>query len=467
MKRLFLISAIFALAATPALAQPVKPAPPAPVADDPMAGFDKDLDALFVQGGITADQAAARAGHVSPTVRRKVAEVAAAIASGEAAELQRVPQVTAKLAYTRLSPLSPIDLGSFMGQNFVIAFLDNSYLAESTVSVPLSDYVLRYPKLIEAARLGEDVAKLSRHSAEVDAGEDARLAYYEWLRAKLQVLIAQRQLVQVHSTVIQFQALADAQRLSKADLLRVQSQEAEAEQTVDQLKNLSELREEQLRLLIGATDAEPLGIGEDVRKDMQSPGAAPLDDMMGQARHKRLDFAVLDTGIKAKDKQRESEKAARYPKLSAVGIVDYADPNPRVFPQTDTFTFTWSLGVQLTWTLNDALVEGTTDRRLIAETDELRADRDNLERGARIEVLSAQQAVSLAEHALRTTAKGLAATEESYRVRRELLAADRATAVELVDAETDLTRARIAALNARVDLRVAMTQLAHAVGNDH
>ena len=74
-------------------------------------------------------------------------------------------------------------------------------------------------------------------------------------------------------------------------------------------------------------------------------------------------------------------------------------------------------------------------------------------RGTRIELLAAQQAVQLAQHSLATSQKGLAAAEESYRVRRELLDAERATAVELVDAETELTRARIAALNARVDLR--------------
>jgi len=104
--------------------------------------------------------------------------------------------------------------------------------------------------------------------------------------------------------------------------------------------------------------------------------------------------------------------------------------------------------------------------RIRAETNQIRADRENLERGTRIEVLAAQQAVSLAQHALVTSQKGLAAAEESYRVRKELLNADRATGVELVDAETDLTRARVSALNARVDLRVAMAQLTHALGND-
>jgi outer membrane protein TolC len=60
----------------------------------------------------------------------------------------------------------------------------------------------------------------------------------------------------------------------------------------------------------------------------------------------------------------------------------------------------------------------------------------------------------------------LISAEEGYRVRKELLNAERATAVELVDAQTTLTQARVAALNARIDLRVALSQLAHALGND-
>src|SRR6185369_3663698 len=111
----------------------------------------------------------------------------------------------------------------------------------------------------------------------------------------------------------------------------------------------------------------------------------------------------------------------------------------------------------LTWTLNDTLIEHANQNRLRAEIDELRADRENLLRGTRIEVLQAQQAVQLAQLGYATSQKGLAAAEEGYRVRRELLNAERATAVELVDAETDLTRARVSAINARVDLRVAMT----------
>src|SRR5678816_3229695 len=232
-----------------ASAQPApKQAPPPKPAEqsDDMAAFEKDLDALFAQGGLTADQAASRARSASPTVQRRTAEIEVAIAQLAAARLPRVPLVPGKASYTRLSPLDPVVFGP--GAQF--DFLDNSYLVEGTLGVPLSDYVLRYPHLIDAAKLGADAARTSKKSSEVNAGQDARLAYYEWVRARLQVMVARRQLTQVQTTLTQVRALADAQRVSRADLLRVESQEAQAEQAVDQLVNLAGLREEQLRLLI-------------------------------------------------------------------------------------------------------------------------------------------------------------------------------------------------------------------------
>ena len=456
------ISLIAALAAAPVAAQPAPKEQPAASTPEDMSAFEKELDALFAKGGLTSDQAAARAASASPTVRRRVAEIEVAIAQQETVELARVPQVSGKVSYTRLSHIDPY---LFAPGTAGIEFLQNSTVLEATLGVPLSDYVFRFPKLIDAAKLGAEAAQINRRAAEVNAGQDARVAYYEWVRANLQVLIAKRQLTQVQTTLTQVRALAEAQRLSRADLMRVESNEAQAEQAVVQLQNLAELREEQLRLLIGA-GTEPLAIGEDIRTAVVAPEAGKLDDLLGTAKAHRLEFRAIDTGIRAKEKQQAAEVANKLPRLSAFAVADYANPNPRVFPQEDKFTFTWAVGAQLTWTLNDVLTANKTDHRLRAETNELRADRENLERGTRIEVLAAQQAVLIAQRALETSQKGLAAAEEGYRVRRELLNAERATAVELVDAETDLTRARIAALNARVDLRVALAQLGHALGND-
>ncbi|HTL37152.1 MAG TPA: TolC family protein [Kofleriaceae bacterium] len=462
--------AAFLAAGSSALAQPA-PQPQQRPAGAPevvqpatteLGELQKDVDGLFSPGGLTADQAASRAAKVSPEVMRAVAELDVAIANTQAAELSRVPLVSGKASYTRLSPIDPLSFGPGFPP---LEFPDNSYALNGQVAVPVSDYFLRFPKIIDAAKLAQLSASTRKTSAEIGAAQEARLAYYEWLRAQLQVLVGQHQLASLQTVVKQMKALADAQRVSKADLMRVQSQEAEAQRLNDQLSRLAALREEQLRLLIGAGD-EKLTLGEDPRLDVTPPPSRDLDDLIKEASHNRLELRALDFGIEAKEKQRDSEKANQLPTLSAFASGDYANPNQRIFPQKEEWNFTWAAGVQLSWTLNNTLFATNARKRIASETDALRADREAFLRGTRIELLAAQQAVQVAQLSLDTTRTGLEASQEGYRVRRELLNAERATAVELVDAQTDLTRALIAAINARVDLRVAMAQLAHALGED-
>jgi outer membrane protein len=433
----------------------------APVAAQP-ATLDADLADLFVADGLTADQAATRAAAASPDVWRKAAEIEAAISEVDAAKLQRLPRVTYTLSYTRLSD---IDQGE-LAPGKPIPVLLNKYSAEMKAVIPLSDQVLRLPNLIAAAKDGERAARIAKHETELAAGTDARLAYYEWVRAQLQLVISQRQLAQVAATLDRVRALAGAQKVSRADLLRVESEHAQAEQTVDRFVAIAGLREEALRIMIGAGPEEQLAVGEDLRDTLTAPQPASLDDLVAKATRQRLEFRRLQLGLDANHEQSLAERANQLPKLSAFVSTSYANPSDRAFPPEDEFTSNWMIGAQLTWSFNDVLTAGTTKHRLRAEASALRADRASLTHAARLEVLSAQQDVALAHAALATSHKGLVAAEEGYRVRKAQLDAERATAVELVDAETELTRARIAALDARIDLRIAITRLDHALGND-
>jgi outer membrane protein len=448
------VGLLISLAAVPVAAQP---------AGEPEVPFDAEVAALLAQpGGLTADVAAERAAKTSPEVRRKLAEVAAATAQTKQVELVRVPQVSVSARYTRLSDIDPPMLGG--GFSFPV-FLD-SYTVGAQVAVPISDYLFTFPDLTAAARAGTDAARAAERSTQVDVAADARLAYYEWVRARLQVLVGQRLLAQIQASLTQVRALAEVQRLSRADLMRVEAQRAQAELTVAQLENVATLREQALRIQIGAPGDEVLAIGEDVSADLTVPAAGATDALVDEAARARLDVKVLDAGVIAKTRQRDALKAGRYPKLSAFAQVDYANPNQRIIPQHDEFDLTWAAGVQLTWTLNEPLITNAKLDQAAAEIRELREDKNRLLDGVRLEIVAASNAVALAQKALSVTAEGLAAAEESYRVRKELLAGERATAVEIVDAETQLTQARFAAINARIDLRVALAQLEHATGQD-
>jgi outer membrane protein TolC len=84
--------------------------------------------------------------------------------------------------------------------------------------------------------------------------------------------------------------------------------------------------------------------------------------------------------------------------------------------------------------------------------------------GIRLQVTQAYNALRNAQSSRDTTERQLKASEESYRVRRELFRAGRATSAELTDAEMDLMKSRFEALNARIDLRVARANLEYALG---
>ncbi|MEJ7734949.1 MAG: TolC family protein [Polyangiaceae bacterium] len=62
--------------------------------------------------------------------------------------------------------------------------------------------------------------------------------------------------------------------------------------------------------------------------------------------------------------------------------------------------------------------------------------------------------------------RGLEASVEAHRVKTELFRNGRGSSVDLVDAQTEVTRARLKRLDAHVGAHVARTRLDHATGAD-
>jgi outer membrane protein TolC len=111
----------------------------------------------------------------------------------------------------------------------------------------------------------------------------------------------------------------------------------------------------------------------------------------------------------------------------------------------------------------DALAAARAARAQAAQSE---AQREALRDSIRQQVEDAVQSLRAAESSLVSTTRGLEAAEESYRVRRELFVNGRATTVEMTDAETELTQARLDAIGARIDHREAVVRLDHATGRD-
>lgn len=446
------------------------------------ANLDRMIDAeLRTPGGLTADEVSRRAAETSPNVSGRGAELSAASAGLERATLAYLPTTTLTGRYTRLSDTQNGSLGQLVaapgvppgplpaGAALVNVPLSidnplNQYVLQVGVSVPVSDYLLRLRSARRAAEHGVASASDNLAASQRRTAADARLVYYDWVRARLVALVADQALAQARAHLADAHARFRVGSLSSADVLRLESQVAQNELAVTTAQNQSALGEERLRTLQHDSTSRAYRIGEDVRRPLPDASPRTLPLLWAEALRSRPELCALSADSKSQLAQAAVERASYVPRLDAFANAQYSNPNSRVFPQTADFRGSWDVGAQLTWVLSDAASAGARSAVAEARARALDDRRNELVDAIRIEVLSADQGVRQAAVARDTSARGLAAAEESYRARRLLYQNGRATTVELLDAETDLIRARLDALGAWIDTRAAAVRLAYAVG---
>lgn len=452
-------SAVIAIA-TPALAAENEPTTGA---RKPASTFDALIDEELAGGGLTSDEVARRSSATSPSIRAQNEELVAAEAEVAAATAAYVPTTKLTARYTRLSDTQGEPIA---GVPLQFEQPLDQYTLQAGVTVPVSDYFLRVGPSRDAAKFVRTAAAKNLVAERSRTDSDARLAYYSWVEARLRVIVAEQALAQSTAHLADAKAQFAAGTASQADVMRIESEVAKSELLVTQSRHLSDLNEERLRTSMHEPSAGSFRIGEDIRKPVASRTEASLAALWSEAVANRPELAAYRASQSAQEKSASVERAGYAPRVDLFANAQYAKPNSRVFPVADEFRGSWDAGVQLTWTISDIPGTRARARGADARARVTQAEREDLLDRIRIEVMAARQEVEQARIAEGTTLRGLLAAEESYRARHLLYQNGRATTVELLDAETDLTGARLDAIDARIDARVAEVRLAHAVGRN-
>jgi outer membrane protein TolC len=297
------------------------------------------------------------------------------------------------------------------------------------------------------------------------AEANGRIAYYTWLNARGSVVVAVQALNDQKTHVRDARNQFAAGSASKADELRAETAMASAELALERAKNLADLSEKQLRVAMHAGEGETLLPGENLDSPVP-PLQGNLKQMTLEALASRPEVHSADANAAAAHEQASAARAQRWPVLSAFGDGILGNPNPRYIPPTNVWNTTWDVGAQVTWSPNDVLTANGNVRdiesRLAAIESNKNTTRDNIE----IEVTQMVQAVHEADFSIDTSTRELTSAQEAYRVQRELFNNGRGTSTTLADAESDLTRARLDLLNAKVAARTARIRLEHALGRD-
>src|SRR5690606_25003741 len=329
-----------------------------------------------IPGGLTSEQVAQRAAATSVEAAAARQRVLEAEAQVDRTFYGLTPRLTLTARYTRLSPISNVTLGpsgggglvattappgvldddatlfSIDSSAFTFPVLLNNTLFTLGLTVPLSDYLFSTVQAVRGSKAARRGAEMEERAARVAAGAQAKLSYYDWARAGLQLVVVEQSLEQAKAQLQRLRNYFAAGRVAEADVLQSEAFVADAELGVHRATTAAVLAEQQMRIAMHASTNERFEIGEDVLAPLPPyPGAESFDQLYREALARRLEIRALDETEYSLQQAVSVQEAQRLPRLEAFGNVTYSNPNQRVFPQEDEFRATWDVGVQLVWTL--------------------------------------------------------------------------------------------------------------------
>jgi outer membrane protein len=482
--------------ATFAEAQPIATAPAAsasvaaPASSVPAPGALPDpttepvatsMLGAVVSGGLTAQSASTRALTASKTAKVDEAKLRTAAAAVDAAVVNYWPQLTLTARYMRLSPITLPALGVLAvpadqtltgplpaGTQLVAAPLSfpvllNQTTFQASLIVPLSDYVFRIAKNHDAQLQSLEATKWTKKANQQQTLADARTAFYNVLRARGQIVVAKAAVAQGEAHLKDIKTQLALKAATLADSARVEAQVANAQFTLSKAEVLLEVSESNLKILMGANDDESITLGEDLEGEVPAL-TGDLKSYKERAFRNRAELKSIDAQIASLGYTRDVSTAGMYPRLVGLADLVYQNPNQRYFPSSDRFDLTWDLGLQLSWSPNDYFAAAPAGKQIDATLAQLKATREQLEDALRLEVINAYSTAKNAEASVTAAAAQRKAAEQAYRVRVDQFKNGIATSALLIDAEADVTVARLNELNARVDVRIGRVQLGKATG---
>ncbi|MEM9070190.1 MAG: TolC family protein [Myxococcota bacterium] len=495
----------FAIVSSTAWAQAPTPeeaasAPDAPAPETELSSDEEvreQLAALTTPGGLTSERAAERAVTTAPSMERARIAVRAAEAGARQAWQGFFPQLELSARYTRLSRVTQPAFGGvgfsgdqlaaaraataavddedarFLWNTLIDAFGDtdsfsfpvllNQYAFRASITLPVSEIALSVLPGYRAADTAADAQRAQVSVEERAVRLRARESYYELARARAALTVAEKAVEQVSAQRRQIAALVEAGAAARVDLLRVDALLAQSRVNVARAQGGSAIAERALRLLMHAEAGEEIVIGEDFSQAVASPPGS-LPELTQQALRDRTELQALSELADARERNIRAELGRQYPQLLVQANFDLSNPNNRIIPQQQEFNGTWDLSVLLRWSPNEMGVARQRAEQARASLLETRADIDALRDAVRLEVAQSYEELTAAQLAFEAARVGLTAAEETYRVRSDQLRAGAAVTSDVIDAEAELTQARLQLFDAAIGVRLARARLGQAIG---
>ena len=411
---------------------------------------------------LTLDAAIARALDASHRVRELNARQEATRATWDARQAADRPQLSVQAGYTRTNHVDEFGVG-LPGQSFKVIYPDipDNYRTRLDLQWP----IYSFGRTAALERLAQAEAEASSKDVDV-ARADLRLevtrAFWALTTARESVHVLEESVRRMDASLQDVQNRLKVGLVPPNDVSSVQAQRSRQQMLVIQARNQVDLVTADLARLVGLPpDAR---IEPDTTLQELPPPPGDLGALVAEARQARPERQALARRVAEAGQRREAALAGRRPVLAVGAGLDYARPNPRIFPRLGEFRESWDASVNLSWLLWDGgrtgadIAEATASQRAMAERlADLDSALDVEVRQRWLDVASSRAAVTAAVDAV-------SAATEARRVLGERFASGVATSTDVLDAQVALLQAELDRTQALATVRLAEARLNRAVG---
>ncbi len=411
---------------------------------------------------LTLDEAVARGLAASHRLAELNARQQGASAAAAGSHAARLPIVSAQAGYTRTNHVQEFGL-QVPGAPLVVVYPDvpDNYRTRLDLQWPIYTFG-RADALERAARAEADAAGLDLAAARNDLKLEITRAFWAVVTSTEAVRVVDESVKRMDATLEDVRNSLKVGLVAPNDVLSVEAQRARQQMFLIQARNTLEQMLADLRRLIGDPPDSPLLL--DAALDAAAEPVPPANSLVATARTARPDRLALETRLLGATDRREASVANKRPLIAFGAGVDYANPNPRLFPRAAQWSESWDASVNFSWTFWDFgrtqadIAEARAAERVARERlAEFDTTLDVEVRQRRLDLDSARAAVMAAGDSVR-------AATEARRVAGERFAAGVATSTDVLDTQVALLQAGLDRAQALANVRLAEARLDRALG---
>jgi outer membrane protein TolC len=397
----------------------------------------------------------------------RIAEIKAreegARAAAKSVELSKLPTASASAGYTRTNHVQEFSVPQPGGTRLVVyPDIPDNIVTRVGFQWPIFTSG-RTDALERAAEAEASAVTADIETARADLRLEIIRAYWAAVTARESVRVLEESAARVQAQLNDARQRFQVGLIPPNEVSSLEAQRSREQSQFIEARNLLQSALIDLQRLIGAERGTVIELSDSLDRQSAAP---PLDAtaLVAAAIETRPERKALTLRLGGLEARQQAAQTTNKPTVSVAGGVDYANPNPRIFPRKGEWRESWDVGVNVNWNFFDF---GRTRAQVAEASAAVSATRARIaELDSVISADVEQRLLDLqsSEAMVRAAADAITSAAEARRIVADRFAAGVATSTDVLVAQVALLDSELTRTRALAAQRLAEARLDRSLG---